>query len=315
MMEKPHLTLMIVPDAHAPVRRVRVRREIIFGSAILGLVGLALLSTIFVHYVYVIGEVFEAQNLRRENGRLEARVAELSDSVQVVDGRLAELQRLEEKLRDMTHLNDSDRGLALGPLSPPTDSAQNLALEYDPFAVPIAEAEDAAARSFRDALLASRVAGLSNGAQRQVSSLSQLIDDLTAQDAVLASTPSIWPAKGWITSGFGGRNDPYTGARVMHLGVDLAAREGVPVQSPARGVVIYAGDRGAYGLVVAVDHDRGIVTHYAHLSRMMVKVGDVVERGQHIANVGNTGRSTGPHLHYEVRVNGVPVNPRRYVLE
>ena len=85
--------------------------------------------------------------------------------------------------------------------------------------------------------------------------------------------------------------------------------------APARGVVVYAGPRGAYGNMVAIDHGNGIVTHYAHQNRILVKVGDQVKRGQHIGDVGNTGRSTGPHLHYEVRVGGVPVNPKRFILE
>jgi murein DD-endopeptidase MepM/ murein hydrolase activator NlpD len=100
----------------------------------------------------------------------------------------------------------------------------------------------------------------------------------------------------------------------MHSGLDIATREGAEVVSPASGTVIFAGEKAAYGNTIVVDHGRDITTLYGHLQRYIVKPGDKLQRGQHIANVGNTGRSTGPHLHYEVRLNGVPVNPRRYVV-
>jgi murein DD-endopeptidase MepM/ murein hydrolase activator NlpD len=118
-----------------------------------------------------------------------------------------------------------------------------------------------------------------------------------------------------VTSTFGPREDPFTGERIMHFGLDLAAPEGAQVRAPAAGNVIFAGERGPYGNMIAIDHGRGVVTHYAHLSRLLVDVGTTVERGQHIGAIGNTGRSTGPHLHYETRVSGVPVNPMRFVLE
>lgn len=314
-MRNRNFTLMIVPDAHAQVKRIQVRRELVYGAGLVAILCLGVLSTIFVHYIYVIDQVFEARALRDENATLEQRIAVLSRTVENIDSRLAELNRFDEKLRDMTKLNDDDRGLAMGPVRPPYGAGGGSSNDYDPFAVAVEGGDDIAALEVRDALLDSRLDGLAHDADRQLGALSQLVDYFTAQEAILASTPSVWPARGWITSNFGSRDDPYTGERVMHLGVDMAAREGTPVVSPARGVVIYAGERGAYGKMVAIDHDRGVITHYAHLSRAIVKVGDVVERGQHIGNVGNTGRSTGPHLHYEVRVNGVPVNPRRFVLE
>lgn len=308
------ITLMIVPDAHAQVKRVQVRRDVVYGGLLALLAGVALLGTLIVHYAYVVGEVMEARTLREENTSLYARIAELSAKIENVDARLAALQRFDNKLREMTRLNDDDRGLAMGPVRMQYGAGGGPAIDADPFAVPIA-GDDPATRELRDALLDSRLEGLAHEANRQLSSLSQLVDYFTAQDQLLASTPSVWPASGWVTSDFGIRADPYTSERVMHLGVDVSAREGTNVLAPARGVVVYAGPRGAYGNMVALDHGNGIVTHYAHLSRVLVKVGDSVARGQHIGNVGNTGRSTGPHLHYEVRVGGVPVNPKRFILE
>ena len=135
------------------------------------------------------------------------------------------------------------------------------------------------------------------------------------QQALLASAPSIWPVRGWVTSDFSVRLDPYTGERVMHEGIDVAAGLGTPVRAPSDGTVVFSGLEGGYGHVLVIDHGYGLKTRYGHLSRIDVKVGEKVKRGQFVAAVGNSGRSTGPHLHYEVRVNGVADNPRKFILE
>lgn len=130
----------------------------------------------------------------------------------------------------------------------------------------------------------------------------------------LLSTPSIWPVKGYLTSGFGWRRSPFSGASKMHKGLDISNKVGTPISAPARGAVTFSGPDGAYGICVTVDHGNGIVTRYAHMSKTLVKVGDYVQRGDVIGALGNTGRSTGPHLHYEVILNGTPVDPMRYIL-
>lgn len=130
----------------------------------------------------------------------------------------------------------------------------------------------------------------------------------------LLSTPSIWPVKGYLTSGFGWRRSPFSGATKMHTGLDVSNRVGTPVSAPARGAVTFSGMDGAYGICIVIDHSNGIVTRYAHLSKSLVSIGDYVQRGDVVGALGNTGRSTGPHLHYEVILNGTPVDPMRYIL-
>ncbi len=142
----------------------------------------------------------------------------------------------------------------------------------------------------------------------------QLMHVIRDNRELWASTPSIWPSQGWISSDFGYRTSPFTGKREFHKGLDISAPQGTPIYAPAKGVVNFAGRDGGYGLAVTVNHGSGITTRFAHLHSMAVKNGQKVTRGQLIAYVGNTGRSTGPHLHYEVRLNGVPVNPMRYIL-
>ena len=118
-------------------------------------------------------------------------------------------------------------------------------------------------------------------------------------------------AGGRLSSGFGVRNDPFTGERETHTGMDVGAPEGTPIRSPAGGVVLSAGPRGGYGNAVEIDHGNGLVTLYGHASELLVSKGDSVVPGQEIATVGSSGRSTGPHLHFEVRRSGHPVDPSR----
>ncbi len=136
---------------------------------------------------------------------------------------------------------------------------------------------------------------------------------LNDQRSLLAAKPVGWPVKGWLTSSFGMRRDPFNGRRKMHEGLDIAARTGTPVIATADGIVSSVKAEPGYGKVVTIDHGYGYRTIYGHNSRYYVKVGQRVRRGDRIAAVGNTGRSTGSHVHYEVRLNGVPVNPRKYL--
>ncbi len=133
--------------------------------------------------------------------------------------------------------------------------------------------------------------------------------------AKLSTSPSIWPLRGRINSHFGRRRAPFGGRWSMHKGIDIKGRVGQPIVASAMGKVTQAGFDGAYGIVVTIDHGGGISTKYAHLQVASVKVGQTVKRGEMVGRVGMTGRTTGAHLHYEVRVGGVPVNPLKYMLE
>jgi murein DD-endopeptidase MepM/ murein hydrolase activator NlpD len=133
--------------------------------------------------------------------------------------------------------------------------------------------------------------------------------DVERQEALAAATPSIWPAKGWLTGTFGGRPDPFTGEPAFHQGLDISTEKGQPVFATADGRVETASYTGDYGNLITLRHDFGLTTRYGHLSKFNVKVGDTVHRGDIIAFVGSTGRSTGSHLHYEILVNGKLMNP------
>jgi murein DD-endopeptidase MepM/ murein hydrolase activator NlpD len=143
----------------------------------------------------------------------------------------------------------------------------------------------------------------------------ELWESLSERQSLMSGTPSIKPARGWFTSKFGYRVSPFTGRPVMHNGLDIAAPPGSPISAPADGVVSFAGYDPGYGKLVSIDHGYGVVTRFGHTSQIFVEVGQKIHRRDVIAAVGNTGRSTGPHCHYEVRVNGVPVDPQNYILD
>jgi murein DD-endopeptidase MepM/ murein hydrolase activator NlpD len=137
---------------------------------------------------------------------------------------------------------------------------------------------------------------------------------LENQRNLLASTPAICPTQGWITSRFGYRTSPFTGLKEFHKGLDIATRKGTAVIATADGTVTFVGKKGFLGKVVVLDHGLGIITRYAHLEESLVKSGDLVKRGDKVGQVGMTGRTTGSHLHYDVRINGVQVNPEKYII-
>jgi len=174
------------------------------------------------------------------------------------------------------------------------------------------------AAAFDAALLAGtlhRGEALAARLEVQAESLEALIEGLRGKSERLASTPSIWPTEGWVTSGYGNRISPFTGKRQFHAGLDIAARFGTEVIAPARGRVVFAGRQGAFGKMVKIDHGHGLRTLYGHTAEIFVRRGQEVERGTRIASVGSTGRSTGPHLHYAITVGGKTVDPSQYIIE
>ena len=148
----------------------------------------------------------------------------------------------------------------------------------------------------------------------QAQEKAELCKFLESQKSMFACTPSIWPTKGWVSSRFGYRISPFTNEKEFHSGLDISSRMGTPIISPSDGVVASIGKSYGYGNTIIINHGYGLKTKYAHLDKSLVKKGEAVKRGQQIALMGNSGRSTGPHLHYEVQLKGVPVNPLRYIL-
>jgi murein DD-endopeptidase MepM/ murein hydrolase activator NlpD len=187
-------------------------------------------------------------------------------------------------------------------------------LKSDPAMVTAAtvNVKDAQVTSSLDQLYALRTSALTGATMTGLSF--GLIRNVTTADWIQAnSAPNLWPVEGFVTGSFGERIDPFNGEGAFHSGIDIASQMGEPVIAPADGVVLFADFMGGYGRVVMIDHGHGITTRYGHLANFVVAAGQRVQRGDTIGHVGLSGRSTGPHLHYEVRINDTPVNPHKYL--
>ena len=304
-MANESFTLIVVPDRHAEVKRFRLRRRWVFQALAFVGVLVALMVGSTVHYFAVVAEARENPSLREENLKLKSELALIREKLDFVASTIDRVERFDQKLRAITTLSDPQRNLAMGPTEP--ESGQGLGGGPNLFVRSKADETPQA--------LSNKLEKLSAEATRQEQSLQELQAYFQSQSSRLASVPSVWPTRGWVTSDFGSRLDPYTSERVMHAGLDIAGPHGKDVIAPSDGTVVFAGLEGGYGNVLVIDHGYGIKTRYGHLAAIRVKPGDKIKRGQEIANLGNTGRSTGPHLHYEVRVNGIAQNPRKFILD
>ena len=305
MAEAPRsqiFTVIVVSDHSQAVRKFRVPRRWLQNLGWTG-VGLGLFAFLtFGHYVALLGASNENAALKEENAQLRSQVLLVQEKVAHISATLDRVERFDAKLRTaVTSLQDPERNLAIGPVGSP---------EPEPAASGPAPAAEQNVSG-----LPGRLGALETEAVKQEQSLRQLQEYFDDQRSLLASTPSIWPTRGWVTSDFGTRLDPTSADRRMHEGIDIATPHGQPVTTPSDGVVVFNGVEGGYGKVLVIDHGYGVKTRYGHLSEVFVKLGDRVKRGGKVAAVGNTGKSTGPHLHYEVRVNGIPENPRKFILE
>ena len=338
-MDKSY-TILLVPDRDAKVKKIRVEHRVLVRVAVCASVVLLGFVGMMAHYFSVVGKVAENGVVRAENLELQNRWREAEQKFAHINDELDRVKRLNSNLRHITALNDPDR--APGVDKPETAASGQKAEFVGGGVAPEQTQSGVGAVGMRGGASEAEGRMVADGNAKRTSAapategdgdLLKSLDDLDKkvkvqeqearalksyfedQQALLASAPSIWPVRGWVTSDFSVRLDPYTGEKVMHEGLDVAAAVGTPVRAPADATVVFNGIEGGYGHVLVLDHGYGLKTRYGHLSRIDVKVGEKVKRGQLVAAVGNSGRSTGPHLHYEVRVNGVADNPRKFILE
>jgi len=239
-------------------------------------------------------------SLREENQIQRSKLCLFADQISHLENEISKIRDFDSKLRviaDLDPLHPSSLGIGGAALK---DIREEMILQ---------ENQAALIKQLKTDL-----ERLSLEAHAEQSSLQRLEGLLQGRQEQLACTPSILPARGWLTSGFGYRISPFTGTIQMHEGIDIANAIGASVVAPADGLVVKVGREYGYGKVLTINHGHGIATRYGHLHKAHVKIGQRVKRGDLIGELGNSGRSTGPHLHYEVRVNGLPVDPRKYIL-
>ncbi len=302
-MTKKKYTIMILPDETTRVRKYRVPRNMVRGLLVVLAVFVLGLGYLVTDYYGVKKMVTELDRLRLEARQQQQQLVTFAKSFDDLQGEMTRLRQFDMKLRVMADLDGvvyPEQIMGIGGENP------------EPFNPLEGEL------SFQDQTIISSMNRSLDRLKTEVSiqerSFQELVEYLEDQKSLLASTPSIWPVKGWLTSTFGYRSSPFTGRRELHKGLDIATRSGTPIIAPADGLVVFAGREGGFGNMIIVDHGYGITTRYGHNSSLEAKLGQKIKRGDVIARVGNTGRSTGPHVHYEVAVNGVSVNPSRYIL-
>ncbi len=297
------------------------------------ILSIVLIAACTVDYLGLLTQSIENKRLRAENQILKQQFQVVEGKLNALESSLERVKGFVTKLKMITNIEQEDRSLklAIGPLPRVGQAAEGDGQREPAAVMPTNAPKDSvffeksptdeiqgelSVEGQRDyASLAVRIdQSVSETISRQQSIL-ELWQSLAEQQSLISATPSIRPARGWYTSKFGYRISPFTGRPMMHQGLDIAASPGAPIYAPADGVVSFAGYDAGYGKLVSIDHGYGVVTRYGHTSQIFVEVGQKIHRHDVIAAVGTTGRSTGPHLHYEVRVNNVPVDPQNYVLD
>ncbi len=290
--------IVVFKDRIGSLGHLRVSGWLVFLLFLLFVALTGAVAYLWSYYPRFLASNYELSEAERTIRNQNAQIVSMASKLQSLEEDVRRVQQFDAKLRVMMNV---DR-------EPAETSGFEDQSEYATSQVPL----------YRQDLLAKRMQSLADKLAEDVS-----LEEIRQQDILLALrenrefmvvTPSIWPAEGHLTSGFGYRVNPFTGKSVLHAGLDIANRVGTPIVAPARGRVTSVGWQNAYGNCVVIDHGNAITTRYAHMQSYAVKEGQVVNRGEIIGTIGNTGRSTGPHLHYEVRVAGVPVNPMRYIL-
>jgi len=299
-MAKRFYTVLILPDAASSPRKFHITKSTL--TTISGLVAVLVLALTFIVYEYVNLNLrmLELKRLRQEAGDRNV----LVERVGQLEGELSRLRDLDRRLRVAVGIDKGEAqpaALAQGGAEGPSRSALLDALKQ---------------RTGRLADFVMRdLAAMGEEISSRERSLRELKIYLEEKRSVLAATPTILPIKGLVTAGYGYRKSPFTGQRESHEGLDIAAHYGTPIVATADGVVSFAGPLAAYGNVVFLNHGHGFATFYGHNSSNRVREGQRVRRGEVIAYVGTTGRTTGPHVHYEVHVNGDIANPMKYALD
>ncbi len=322
-------SLIVVADETSPIRRFDVRKVMVRRALwALGVVACVFLLGL-VDYVLVRIDHVELGKLRIENAEQRAKIESFDESVAEVQATLDRVREFERKVRTIANLPGSVATGGAGVVEVgPSDSGDLKEGRGEAEPVPTSQAPDPAASARRAAsksragaaddrmsLLRDETRRLGFAASERQLSLEELVQQLEDKHDRLASSPAVWPTQGWLTSRFGTRISPFTGKRHFHSGIDIAGAVGTDVIATARGKVKFVGRKGPLGKTVIIDHGYGVRTHYGHSQENLVKRGEKVDRGQVIAKLGNSGCSTGPHVHYTVEVKGKAVNPLDYIFD
>lgn len=311
------ISLVIVSNSGAPVKQFTTSKALIRFLGFFLVAGFFFFSLVIYDYLKlkkttvqlqkreakVITQVDDQEDEIR-NQRIQ--IQDFANEITSLKEKLVALNKFESKIRIIANLDqpaDTSSLFGVGGSIPEDLDAQ----------LPLSSKHNSLMREMHE-----QVEQLHLAVNNQEDGFDTLLKSLEDQQNLLASTPTIRPIdprqESWITSRFGYRQSPFTGRREFHKGYDISTREGTPILATAAGTVTYVGRKGFLGKVVIIDHGHGMVTRFGHCQEILKKKGEKVKRWEPIATVGNTGRSTGPHVHYEVMINGLPVNPEKFML-
>jgi murein DD-endopeptidase MepM/ murein hydrolase activator NlpD len=289
---------MIIPNRKSGVKKISVPKVIIRNILIASIA--VVLVTLFVVYDYasIKRDRAELARLRAKTVVQSQQLRDLGMKIDDFSNRMEELRQFDKKIRVLAYETSSGKKLPLGVGGADGENRVKDLLEKD---------HDQIVQGMRDNLHQ-----LNEEAGAREKSFHELLAFLQEQKSILAATPSLWPVKGWVTSEFGTRKSPFRSGKEFHNGIDISTRYGKEIIAPADGLVFASGYHPQEGNYVRIEHGHGFKTAFLHLSRIAVKQGARVKKGEVIGYLGDSGRSTGPHLHYSVYVNNIAVNPRRY---
>jgi murein DD-endopeptidase MepM/ murein hydrolase activator NlpD len=307
---KKHYTLFLLNSSGSPVKSINFQKPLIFAGLLIiamffaGL-GVGLYDYLTLREALPVSEKMADQLSLKDHTIVEQRkqIQSLARTINDLKTRMLSLNEFEKKVRVIANLDLKDDQESLFGMggSMPEDLEPSL---------PLAEDHNQLLRQMHE-----QAEMVSTASAIQQEGFKSLLEKLQAKRNLLSSTPSIKPVSGWVTSRFGYRVSPFTGRKELHKGLDIASRKGTPIIAPADGMITFADSKGLMGNMLTIDHGYGMLTRYGHIDKFLKKAGEKVKRGDPVAMIGSTGRSTGPHLHYEVRLNGINVNPENYIIE
>jgi len=302
MKKGSFFTLMLIPHSETKVRRFNISKSAFFIVIIIIGVAFAGLSFFVNDYLQIKEEVKRIEELEKINQFQKEKILSLAEKLEDFNQTMERLKELESKVRTLAgvggEFNVNKGGLGKGG----PESYIRLDEQTDIFNL-IHSVEK-------------NVVFLKNEAEKRKEGLEETEEIIQRKMELFASTPNIFPVQGWISSGFGWRKDPFDKKkREFHSAIDITAPWGTEVRAAAQGRVVFTGWKDGYGLMVRIKDGYGYETVYAHFSRILVKRGSWIKKGEVIGRVGSTGRSTAPHLHFEVWHNGKPLNPLNLMVE
>lgn len=306
---------MIIPDGIKTTRQFRLPAVFLKLLTGLSIVFFGMFGYFVLDYAQLRDQRHSFQNTTTENEVIKGEARLLEQNLDEVKQAIRRVRDYSIKLAEITtyKVKNVSKKTGIGPLTPEEyQSSQNADVSREPTNY-LPSGLNTDKLVFRPVF--ETLDTLGKTANQHALDLQHLLSNLSQQKSLLASIPTVRPVDGWVTSGFGKRISPFTGTKSTHLGLDIASPVGTPIFAPADGVVIFSGAKAGFGNFIMIAHGYGVVTRYGHNHQNLVQLGQRVARGEQIGTVGMTGRSTGPHVHYEIVVNGKYENPAKFILD